>query len=131
MSEALHARTHPGLPTIPTAAIRRTGMDRRRSPVIVIAAMLFAAFQIPPALAEELSGTFSPEQVKAACDSSGGSYSAQGRSGTYGCTSSDERSMVLCNADNKCTEFHQSRTRRDNRKIIHAFGLDAAAIPHR
>ena len=68
----------------------------------------------------------SPEQVKAGCDRQGGTYYPQGRSGTYGCEFKDGN-MVLCNKQEKCTPYVQSRTYKDDDRVINLLGLKAAA----
>ena len=98
------------------------------NPKFALISTAFAvSFGLCSAATAETIKNVTPEKLKAACDRAGGSYSPQGRSGTFGCVSADERNMLLCNRSNECTPFHQSRTRQDDRKIAAAFGLSSVA----
>lgn len=88
--------------------------------------VLVATYISPTAAAKELSGTYSPEQIKGACDKVGGEYFPQGQTGTYGCENHKNGSMVLCNKENKCTGYTQSRTRRDDNRIVRDLKLEAS-----
>jgi hypothetical protein len=94
----------------------------------LLSAAIFASFCLSlTAGTKELDGKYTPDQVKSACDKVGGEYFPQGTSGTYGCENHKNGSMVLCNRDNKCEGYTQTRTTKDNRKIIRDLELDAYA----
>jgi hypothetical protein len=103
---------------------RRKNMSRSR---LVICIAVFAAVCFSSvAPAKELGGTYTPEQVKGACDKVGGEYFSQGQTGTYGCENHKNGSMVLCNKAQKCEGFTPTRTRNQNLKIIRDLKLNAA-----
>lgn len=97
-----------------------------RSICLTIATALAVICFCPTATAAELSGTYTPEQIKGACDKVGGEYFPQGQTGTYGCENHENGSMVLCNKDNKCTGYNQARTKRANNRIVRDLQLEAS-----
>ncbi len=97
------------------------------SRLVICIAVLAAVWFSSATLAKELAGKYTPEQVKSACDRVGGEYFPQGQSGTYGCENHNNGSMVLCNKDNKCEGYTQTRTTKENCKIIRDLTLDPYA----
>ena len=68
---------------------------------------------------------YTPEQVKSSCDKVGGEYFPQGQSGTYGCENRNNGAMALCNGNNDCWGYNQSRKKKEHKKIVRFFQLDA------
>jgi hypothetical protein len=96
--------------------------------IAVFAAVCFGS--TAPAGAQqgrELKGTYTPNQVKSACDKVGGEYFPQGQTGTYGCENHNNGSMVLCNKHNKCTGYTQARTTTEHNRIIRNLKLGTVA----
>jgi hypothetical protein len=85
---------------------------------VVIATFAAASAYCMSSNAKELSGTYTPEQVKASCDKVGGEYFPQGQTGTFGCENHDNGNMVLCNKEGKCTGYVATRTQKENDLLV-------------
>lgn len=96
---------------------------------LIICMAIFAALTFSStALAEKLNNKYTPEQVKSACDKVGGEFFPQGQSGTYGCENRNNGAMVLCNGNNDCWGYNQTRKKKEHKKIVRFFQLDACGV---
>jgi hypothetical protein len=85
---------------------------------IAVATFVVASAYSAHTTAKELSGTYTPEQVKASCDKVGGEYFPQGQTGTFGCENHDNGNMVLCNKEGKCTGYVATRTQKETEMLV-------------
>jgi len=92
---------------------------------------ILLSFAAPVHAATETNlGKHSKDEIRSACNASGGTLLGVSDSGSYGCESADGKGLVLCNKNSECTGYNQARTQKDLLQVRNKFPRLHAAAPH-